>query len=351
MAPALISSPEPSLAAPASARLRLTRAAGVFLGLAVLLFVLLLSVAVGARSIPLGDVIHVLLHDDGSETASIVRELRIPRTLVGLAVGCALGLAGALMQAITRNPLADPGLLGVDAGAAAAVVLAISLLGVTDPASYMWFAFVGAAIASIAVYALGSAGRGGATPVRLALAGTAMLAALTALIEGVTLLDPLAFDQYRFWSVGSLSGRDLGVLAPVVPFLIVGGLIALALARPLNALALGDDAGRALGAHVGRTRLLTAIAIVLLCGGATAVAGPIIFVGLVIPHVARAIAGPDLRWALPYSMLLGAILLIGADVLGRVLIRPSELQVGIVTAVIGAPVFIALVRRRRIAQL
>lgn len=331
--------------------MRVTRAAGLALAAALLVLVLLISVAVGAKDIPLGDVVHSLLHDDGSEQAAIVRELRVPRTLVGLAVGIALGLAGALMQAITRNPLADPGLLGVDAGAAAAIVVAIALLDVSGTGAYVWFAFAGAAAASLAVYALGSRGRGGATPVRLALAGTAVLAALTAFVEGVTLLDPLAFDDYRFWSVGSLSGRGIDQLLPVAPFLVAGALIALALARPLNALALGDEAGRALGAHVGRTRTLTAVAIVLLCGGATAIAGPIAFVGLTIPHVARAIAGPDLRWVLPYSLLLGAILLLSADVVGRLVVRPGELQVGIVTALLGAPVFIALVRRRRIAQL
>jgi iron complex transport system permease protein len=316
-----------------------------------LVFVALVSIAVGSKGIPLGEVAESLLDDDGSETAAIVRELRLPRTLVGIAIGCALGLAGALMQAITRNPLADPGLLGVDAGAAAAVVLAISLLDVRGTGSYMWFAFAGAALASFVVYALGSTGRGGATPVRLALAGTAVLAALTALIEGVTLLDPVAFNQYRFWSVGSLAGRDLDVLLPVLPFLVLGAVVALALARPLNAIALGDDAGRALGAHIGRTRVLTAVAVVLLCGGATAVAGPIAFVGLAVPHAVRAVTGPDLRWLLPYSMAAGAVLLLGADVIGRVVVRPGELQVGIVTALVGAPIFIALVRRRRIPQL
>ncbi|HYC82850.1 MAG TPA: iron chelate uptake ABC transporter family permease subunit [Solirubrobacterales bacterium] len=352
MPPVIASAPEtdapPSRTSP---RFALTRAAGLTLLAAALLFMALVSIAVGAKGIPLGEVAEVLFHDDGSEQAAIVRELRLPRTLVGIAVGCALGLAGALMQSITRNPLADPGLLGVDAGAAAAVVLAISLLDVRGIESYMWFAFAGAAVASLAVYALGSTGRGGATPVRLALAGTAVLAALTALIEGVTLLDPKAFDQYRFWSVGSLAGRDLDVLLPVLPFLAIGALIALALARPLNAVALGDDAGRALGAHIGRTRVLTAVAIILLCGGATAVAGPIAFVGLAIPHAVRAVTGPDLRWVLPYSLVAGAVLLLSADVLGRIVVRPGELQVGIVTALLGAPIFIALVRRRRIAQL
>ena len=346
----LASSPQEALA-DVPRRLRLTRAGGVVLGILALALMLLVSIAVGTKTIPLDEVVRVLFHNDGSEQAAIVRELRLPRTLVGLAVGCALGLAGALMQAITRNPLADPGLLGIDAGASAAVVLSIALLGVTGTGSYMWFAFAGAAVTSIVVYALGSTGRGGATPVRLALAGTAILAAMTALIEGVTLLDPDAFDGYRFWVVGSLAGRGLEILAPVAPFLIVGAVIAIALARPLNALALGDDAGRSLGAHIGRTRTMTALAVVLLCGGATAVAGPVAFIGLAVPHAARAITGPDLRWVVPYSMLLGAILLLSADVIGRVIIRPGELQVGIVTAFLGAPLFVALVRRRRIAQL
>ena len=350
MAPATLSPTDVGVAS-ASARFTVTRAAGLVLLFGLLVLISLVSIAVGAKGIPLGEVADVLIADDGSEAAAIVRELRLPRTLVGIAIGCALGLAGALMQAITRNPLADPGLLGIDAGAAAAVVLAISLLDVRGTGSYMWFAFAGAAVASFVVYALGSTGRGGATPVRLALAGTAVLAALTALIEGITLLDPLAFNQYRFWSVGSLAGRNLEILLPVLPFLVVGAVIALALARPLNAFSLGDDAGRALGAHIGRTRILTAIAIVFLCGGATAVAGPIAFVGLAIPHAVRAVTGPDLRWVLPYSMAAGAVLLLSADVIGRVVIRPGELQVGIVTALVGAPVFIALVRRRRIAQL
>jgi iron complex transport system permease protein len=327
------------------------RATGLPLAAAVLLAVCVLSIAVGAKGIPLGDAADGLLRDDGSESAAIVRELRVPRTLVGLSVGVALGIAGALMQALTRNPLADPGLLGVEAGASAAVVVAIGWLGLSEPRAYVWFAFLGAALASVVVYVLGSRGREGATPVRLALAGTAVAAALTAFTYGVTLLDPQAFDEFRFWQVGSLVGRDMEILGQVGPFLLAGLVIALALARPLNALALGEDAGRALGARVGRTRALGAVAITLLCGGATAVAGPIVFVGLMIPHVARAIAGPDQRWVLAYSLLLAPILLIGADVIGRMVVRPGELEVGIITAFVGAPVFIALVRRARIAQL
>jgi iron complex transport system permease protein len=333
------------------ARRTLPRLAGLPLCAVILAAIVMASIAIGAKSIPLSDVVAGLFGDDGSESAAIVRELRVPRTLVGLAVGVALGLAGALMQALTRNPLADPGILGVEAGAAAAIVGAIALFGVTEPRAYIWFSFLGAAVASVVVYLLGSHGRAGATPVRLALAGVAVTAALTAFTNGLILLDPEAFDEFRHWVVGSLAGRDLAILGEVGPFLIVGTLIALALARPLNALALGDDSGRALGARVGRTRALGAVSITLLCGAATAVAGPIVFVGLCVPHMARAIAGPDQRWVLGYSALLAPILLLTADVIGRVVISPSELEVGVVTALIGAPVFIALVRRKRIAQL
>ena len=333
------------------ARRALPRIAGLPLCAVVLGAVVMASVAVGAKSIPIGDVVAGLLGDDGSESAAIVREVRVPRTLVGLAVGVGLGLAGALMQALTRNPLADPGILGVEAGAAAAIVAAIAVLGVTEASVYVWFAFAGAAFASVVVYVLGSHGRASATPVRLALAGTAVTAALTAFTNAVILLDERAFDQFRHWVVGSLAGRDMAILADVGPFLAAGVLIALLLARPLNALALGDDSSRALGAHVGRTRALGALSITLLCGAATAVAGPIVFVGLVVPHMARAIAGADQRWIIAYSALLAPILLLTADVIGRVVISPAELEVGIVTALIGAPVFIALVRRKRIAQL
>jgi iron complex transport system permease protein len=327
------------------------RPLGLLLALALLVLVALASIAFGARSIDLTTVWDALWHGGDSDAAVIVRELRVPRTLLGLGCGVALGLAGALMQALTRNPLADPGILGVNAGASAAVVVAVAWLGVTTLTGYVWFAFVGAATASVVVYALGAAGRSGATPVRLALAGTAITAALVAFTQAITLTDIETFDAWRAWSVGSLAGRDSETLGMVAPFLIAGVLLSAVAARPLNALALGDDAGRALGAHIGRTRIVGALAITLLCGAATAAIGPIVFVGLTVPHIARAITGPDQRWVFAYSAVLAPVLLLGADVIGRLVARPGELQVGIVTAFIGAPVFIALVRRKRIAQL
>jgi iron complex transport system permease protein len=327
------------------------KGAGLALALVALAFAALLSLAVGARSVPLGEVIEALRQGGSSKDATIVAELRVPRTLLGIVVGVALGLAGALMQALTRNPLADPGLLGINAGAAAAVVIAIGILGITGTTAYVWFAFVGAALAAIAVYAVGSAGRGGPTPVRLALAGTALSAALTAVIYGITLTDERLLRQYNLWSIGALGGRGRTELEAVVPFVAVAAVAAILLARPLNALALGDDSARSLGAHVGRTRMAAAAAITLLCGAATAAAGPIWFLGLIVPHAARAICGPDQRWVLVYSAILGATLLLVADVLGRIAVRPSELEAGLMLAAVGAPLFIALVRGKRIAAL
>ena len=327
------------------------RAGGLLVAVGVLVLIALLSIAVGAKAIPLGTVVHELFHHDGSDTGVIIRGLRVPRTVIGLAVGAALGLGGALMQGLTRNPLADPGILGINAGAAAAIVTAIAAFGLRTPGSYVWFGLAGAGLAAVAVYVLGSRGRSAATPVRLALAGAAVTAVLESFVSGLTLLDTTAFNDYRFWSVGSLATEPLSILTATGPFLLVGLVLAVCLARPLNALALGEDTGRALGAHLGRTRAGGMLAVTLLCGAATATVGPIAFVGLTVPHVARAITGPDQRWVLPYSALLAPILLLGADIVGRLVARPGEIQVGIVTAFIGAPVFVAIARRRRMAQL
>ncbi|WP_083507280.1 iron ABC transporter permease [Frankia sp. ACN1ag] len=330
-----------------SGRVRLAGLAAAVLALAGMC---LLSLWVGANHLPFAVVWRVLWHDDGSSAATIVHDLRIPRTLLGLAVGAALGVAGALTQALTRNDLAEPGLLGVNMGASAAVVVGISVFGVTSPAGYVWFAFVGAGVTSVAVFAIGSAGRGAATPATLVVAGAAATALLGAFVNAVQLLDVTTFDQMRFWDVGSLSAPGAPALAATWPFIVVGILLAVGLARPLNALALGDQSAHALGAHPHRARARGALAMVLLCGAATAAAGPITFVGLAVPHAARAIAGPDHRWVLPYSGVLAAILLIGADLVGRVIIAPGELRVGVVAAFVGAPVFIALCRRARLAQ-
>jgi iron complex transport system permease protein len=317
-----------------------------------LVLVCLLSVAVGSKQISLPTVIDALRHYDAGNTDHvIVHSLRVPRTLIGLMVGAALGLSGALMQGVTRNPLADPGILGVNGGAALFVVGGIYWFGLSTLTSYVWLAFLGAAAASVVVYLLGSLGREGATPVKLALAGAALTALLGSLTTALLIGDVDTFDQYRFWSVGSFAGRGADIAEQVAPFILVGIGLAMFCGRLLNALSLGDDVAKSLGQRVGLARAFVAVVVVLLCGAATAAAGPIGFVGLTIPHVARLITGPDYRWILPYSALLAPILLLGSDVIGRVVAQPGELQVGIVTAVIGAPFFIALVRRRKLADL
>lgn len=333
---------------PAAPR-RSLRAVGLLLGLALLAVAVLASLAVGTKQIPLDQVWHAVFDATGTHDDRIVRELRLPRTLIGVAVGAALGLAGAVMQTLTRNPLADPGLLGVNAGASAAVVTAISLLGVSSFGGYLWFSLAGAAVAATLVNALG--GSRAATPVRLALAGTAVNAALFGYVNGLQLADLGALETMRHWSVGSLSGRDAGLLVTALPLLCAGALLALALARPLGALALGDDSAKALGAHTGRTRVLSIVAITLLCGGATAVCGPIGFIGLMIPHAVRPFAGTDPRWLFPYAALFAPVLLLASDVVGRVLAPPSEIQVGVVTAFVGGLIFIHLVRQRKVAKL
>jgi iron complex transport system permease protein len=319
--------------------------------LGALLVVCVASLAIGTRTVPPGDVVAALTGHGTPDVEALVVGGRLPRTLLGLLVGVALGLAGAVMQALTRNPLGDPGLLGISAGAAFGIVVAVAATGTASLYGYLGFAFAGALVASAVVYLLGSVGRGGATPVKLALAGVAITALLTSLTSGISLVDPVALNRYRFWAAGSLAGQDSGVLVRVLPFVLAGVLLALASASALNSLALGDDMAAALGRRVGLVRVQGALAITLLTGSAVAVVGPIVFVGLVVPHVARAITGPDHRWLLPFAMVLAPVLVLAADVIGRVIARPGETEVGIVVAFIGAPFFIALVRRRRLAEL
>ncbi|GGY09020.1 FecCD family ABC transporter permease [Streptomyces djakartensis] len=334
--------------APAPPTRRTVRAFGLLLALAILVLVALASIAIGAKELSPGQVWHGLFEDSGTYGDVVVAE-RLSRTVLGLLAGAALGLAGAVLQALTRNPLADPGLLGINAGASAAVVTGITYLGITSLSGYVWFAFFGAAAVGALVWFLG--GSRGATPVRLALAGTAISAALYGYLQAVMIMDDAALGKMRFWTVGSLSSATDSTIRQVLPFLLAGTILALALARPLNAMAMGDDTAKALGANLNRTRALSMLAATVLCGAATAACGPIVFVGLMVPHVVRSFTGPDLRWILPYAAILSPVLLLGADVIGRIVARPAELQVGIITAILGGPVFIFLVRRRRTAQL
>ncbi|MBD9732317.1 iron chelate uptake ABC transporter family permease subunit [Streptomyces sp. H28] len=346
----LVESPPEQRAAPVPAprNRRVMRAVGLPLSVVVLLLVAVASIAIGAKELSLEQVWHGLFQASDTYGDVVVAD-RLSRTLLGVLAGAALGLAGAVLQALTRNPLADPGLLGINAGASAAVVTAITFFGVTSLSGYVWFAFGGAAAVGALVWFLG--GSRSATPVRLVLAGTAITAALFGYLQAVMILDDAALGKMRFWTVGSLAAANDATIGQVLPFLLAGTVLALALARPLNAMAMGDDTAKALGANLNRTRALSMLAATVLCGAATAACGPIVFVGLMVPHAVRSFTGPDLRWILPYAAILSPVLLLGADVLGRVVARPAELQVGIVTAVIGGPLFIFLVRRRRTAQL
>ena len=328
------------------------RALGLVGAAIVLLGAIILSLALGARDVSFDAVIGALFSPDlDNNDHVVIRDLRVPRTVIGLVAGAALAVAGAIMQGLTRNPLADPGLLGVNAGASLFVVIGITFFGVSAASGYIWFAFAGAGIATVVVYLIGAGRSGNPTPVTLTLAGTAVTAVLTSVITLLLLTNLDTLNQYRFWAVGSLVGRGLDTVGTLAPFLVVGGVLAVVVARMLNVLALGEDVARGLGQNVLVARALSAAVIVILCGSATAIAGPIVFVGLVVPHIARRITGPDYRWIIAYSAVIGPALLVLADVVGRLVVRPTELEAGIVVAFIGAPVMIALVRRSKVGVL
>lgn len=328
------------------------RAAAVALLGGLLVVAIVLSLAIGAKSIPPGTVLQAFTDFDSAIVDHlVVRELRLPRTFVGLLVGVALGVSGALMQAVTRNPLADPGILGVNAGASFAVALGIFAFGVGSTFGLVWCAFAGAAGASVVVHLLGSLGGRATTPVRLALSGAALSALLFAFARALTLFDEATLDQFRFWAVGSLAGRDGEVARSIVWFVVAGVVLAVGLARSLNALGFGDETAGALGVRVSLVRAFAGVAIVLLCGAAVAACGPIAFVGLVVPHAVRVLVGPDQRWLIGGCALAGPLLLVGCDTIGRILVGPGEVQVGIMTAAIGGPAFVFLVRRSRMVQL
>jgi iron complex transport system permease protein len=342
-----------TVVAPAPPRVR--RGAGTattLLVAAALLAAVVASLAIGPRALPPSVVLDALTaFDPTNPDHLVVTEVRLPRTVIGLLAGLALGPAGVLAQGLTRNPIAEPGILGLNTGAALAVVLAIGVLGLRSLTAYVWFGFVGAGLAALIVAGVaGIGGRSATSPATLALAGAALTAGLGSVTTAILLTDPNAFDDYRFWQVGSLAGRDLGIAAQAAPFVAAGLALALLCGPTLNALALGDDVARSFGRRVGRDRAVCGVALVVLAGAATAVAGPIAFVGLTVPHVVRALAGPDHRRVLPLAALAAPTLLLVADVVGRVVAAPREVQVGIVTAVLGAPVFVWFVRRKRFVR-
>ncbi|RKT35885.1 iron complex transport system permease protein [Microbacterium sp. AG1240] len=308
------------------------------------------SIAVGSRDVSFDDAIAGLAGSvDNLGQAAVA--IRLPRTALAILVGAALGLSGAVMQGVTRNPLADPGILGVNTGASLAVVIGIAWFGLSSAGGYVWFAIVGAAVAAVFVYTVGSLGRGGATPLKLALAGAATSAALSSFVTAVYLPRGDISGNIRSWLIGGVGGASWETIVQVLPFLVVGLVISLASARSLNSLALGDDLAAGLGERVAVARAVAALGAVLLCGAATAIAGPIAFVGLIVAHASRLLVGVDHRWLLPFATVGGACLLLVSDVVGRVVARPSEIDAGIITALIGAPLFIAIVRGRKVSSL
>lgn len=322
---------------------------GLLLALAVLLAVVtVLSLALGAKAIPVAGVWHALLTPTGSENDTVVRALRVPRTLLGIVAGVGLGVGGALMQGHTRNPLADPGLLGVTGGAGFCMVIGVQVLGVAGLYGSIWFAFAGALAAVVLVFLLGSLNRDGLTPVTMALTGLVVSELLIALTSAIVLHGGDAtLDAYRFWAVGSLAGRDADVGIQVLPFLLAGLLLAALNAPALNTMALGEDVAKGLGQNIRLARYTGLAAITLLTGASVAACGQINFVGLAAPHLVRRLTGPDHRWLLPAAGLAGAVLLLAADVIARMVARPAELPVGIVLGLVGAPFFVMLVRRGR----
>ncbi|WP_250505482.1 FecCD family ABC transporter permease [Bowdeniella massiliensis] len=330
-----------SVPAPSAPRNLLTLGALVF----VLAAAVLASLMWGAKAVSVADVVAALAGTGGQELAADIVASRVSRTIAGVAIGAALALAGAGLQGLTRNPLGDAGILGINAGAAFAVVLITSLLGARGIAAASSAAFVGAAAAMALVYVLASVGSQGPTPLKLALAGAILAAALSSATMALLMVSDTALDDFRFWQVGTLAARSTSEVLTALALIVPGALLLASTARAANAVALGDDMARALGFRLGVTRAIGGLAVVLLAGTATALAGPIAFVGLMVPHAMRTLVGSDYRWLLPASALGGPILLLAADTLGRVIAPPSEVQVGIMCALLGAPLLIVLVRR------
>ncbi|RZQ63350.1 FecCD family ABC transporter permease [Amycolatopsis suaedae] len=323
------------------------RPLGVALGLAALAGSIWASLVIGWADLPVETVWNALFQHTGAYDEVIVRETRLPRTLTGIAVGAALGVAGGLIQALTRNPLADPGILGVNAGAAFFVALSVALVGGMAASGYVWFAFLGALLATVAVYVIAAAGRERATPGRLVLSGMALSAVLNGIVLSLVLIDEQTFERMRHWASTALTGTDLGTLGTVTPFLLAGLVIAAVVAKPLDVIALGEELAGALGSNPAVVRTAVIGAVTLLAGGATALAGPVVFVGLMVPHVARWITGPDHRWMFALTAVLAPVLVLWADTLGRLVLSTGEVPMGVVVAFLGAPVLIAMVRGRK----
>lgn len=310
----------------------------------VLVVVATASLFIGSNSIPPSDILAVLSNPDDSLASRVVFQQRLPRLILVVIVGAALGVAGALMQALTRNPLADPGILGVNAGASLAIVTSVAIFGFTSIFFYMWFGLLGAALAALAVAILGGVGRKNSSPAHLALAGVAISMAISSIVQVVILTNQDAFNEFRFWASGSVENRGYPIITAVLPLVILGLLLAMWAAPSLNAIALSDEVGRGLGVNLTRTRVIVALAVTVLAGSATAAVGPILFLGLGVPHLARILFGANQMWVIPVSAVTAPVIMLAADLIARTIVAPHEIQTGIVTALIGGPVFVALLR-------
>lgn len=315
-----------------------------------LIIVSVLSILYGSKSVDMEILFDAFFTNKESFSISVV-QARIPRTLFGILAGASLGVSGCLMQSITRNPIADPSILGINTGASLFVVVGIAFFSISSPSQYIWLGFTGAMLTAILVYGIASVGQSGATPIKLALAGAATSMALMSLVNTIMLPNSQVMDSFRFWQTGSIGGAKWNMILVLLPYFILGLLLSFYLSSYLNTLALGDELATSLGINSKKVRAMAAFAGVLLCGATTALAGPIAFVGLMVPHIMRLLIGSNMHYLLPLSALGGSILLLGADIIGRVIASPAELEVGIITAILGAPVFIYIVRKVKIRSL
>ncbi|MBD8025975.1 iron ABC transporter permease [Ureibacillus sp. Re31] len=321
------------------------KVAGLVLGVILLLIVNFLSLVLGYTDLTIHTVIDAFTQFDGSNEHIIIQDVRLPRALIGTVVGASLAIAGALLQALTRNPLASPDILGFNAGASFFIVVALMLFSISSLQATTWIAFLGAMIAGLLVYFLGSVGRDGMTPIKMTLSGAAIAALFGSLTQGLLVMDESALDQMLFWMSGSVQGRKLDILLSVLPYIVIGVVIALTIATKINILTMGDDVAKGLGQRTGFVKLVTGIAIILLAGGSVAIAGPIGFIGIVVPHIVRTVVGNDYRWIIPYCAIVGGIFLVIADIGARYVLMPEEVPVGIMTALVGIPFFIYIARK------
>ncbi|MCC5624198.1 iron ABC transporter permease [Nostoc sp. CHAB 5715] len=327
-------------------KLQISPLAGLVLGLVILLICLVYSVTLGAAEIPLEEILASFVTFDGSYQHLVIQTVRLPRSLIAILVGSALAVSGALMQGLTRNPLADPGILGIQSGAALAVVATIFIFGSSSLGVLTIVAFLGAGVTAILVYFLGSLGKGGATPLNLTVAGAALTALISSLTTAILIISQRTLEEIRFWLAGSLAGRDINMFLQALPFVTLGLVVAFALGRQITTMSLGEDIAKGLGQQTAWVKIITAISVVLLAGSSVSIAGPIGFIGLVVPHIVRFFIFADYRWILPYSAVVGATLLLVADVAARILLKPQELPVGVMTALVGAPFFVYLAKSK-----